>query len=272
MIHDVDKLEEIAHQLRKDTLEMVYKEQSGHIGGSLSMMETMTALYFYAMNYDVQNPQDPNRDRFILSKGHAAPSLYVTLARAGFFPRERLFHSFRVVNGILQGHPDMKKTPGVDMTSGSLGIGLSVACGIALGGKLQGRCFTVYCMMGDGEINEGQIWEAASTAAHYRVGSLIGFVDMNGLQNDGQTIEVKNMGDVPEKWRAFGWHVQEIDGHNMSEILAAIDTAKAVRDQPSIIIQYSVKGKGISFMENIVEWHGDSPNEEQYLQAMKELA
>lgn len=272
MKRDREALEKIAGKLRKDVLQMVYEEQSGHIGGSLSMVETLTVLYFYAMRYDPKNPKDPKRDRFVLSKGHTAPGLYATLAEAGFFPRERLLDSFRGVNSMLQGHPDMKKTPGVDMTSGSLGIGLSAASGMALGGKAQGLDFTVYCMMGDGEINEGQIWEAAATAAHFKLDRLIGFVDLNGLQNDGRTMDVKDMQDVAAKWRAFGWHVQEIDGHSISAIIEAIDTAKATQEMPSMIIQRSVKGKGVSFMENVVEWHGDSPNEEQYRKAMEELS
>lgn len=272
MVNNIEQLEEIACQLRKDVLEMVYKEQSGHIGGSLSMIETLVALYFCIMKYDPRNPKESNRDRFVLSKGHTAPGLYATLAKAGFFPRETLFNSFRGVNSILQGHPDMKKTPGVDMTGGSLGIGLSAASGMALGGKKQGKSFMVYCMMGDGEINEGQIWEAAASAAHFRLDNLIGFVDMNGLQNDGKTVDIKDMQNVPAKWEAFGWHVQEINGHNIAEIIEAIETAKRVSGIPSVIIEHSVKGKGVSFMENVVEWHGDSPNEEQYHQAIKELS
>jgi transketolase len=194
------------------------------------------------------------------------------LADAGFYPKEWLMNSFRTINSKLQGHPDMKKTPGVEMTSGSLGIGLSAANGMALGAKIQGKEFKVFCMIGDGEINEGQIWEAAATAAHFNLDNVIAFVDVNGLQNDGKTVDVKDMKDIPAKWRAFGWNVQEIDGHEFNQIFNAVDAAKNCKGKPSVIIQHTVKGKGVSFMENVVVWHGKTPNEEEYLNAMKELA
>ncbi|MEG1584727.1 MAG: transketolase, partial [Anaerovorax sp.] len=217
-------------------------------------------------------PHDSNRDRFVLSKGHTAPALYATLANAGFFPRERLFDSFRCINGKLQGHPDMRKTPGVDMTSGSLGMGLSAANGMALGARAQNLPFTVYCLLGDGELDEGQVWEAAASAAHFALDNLVAIVDMNGLQNDGFTVNVKNMGDVADKWRAFGWHVQEIDGHSFEEILTALHLAKVHQGSPSVLLAHTIKGKGVSFMENRVEWHGKTANEQEYLQAMNELA
>lgn len=272
MSHDIEKYEKISKELRRDIVSMIYHMQSGHPGGSLSMIDTLTVLYFGAMKYDPQHPDDPDRDRFILSKGHAAPGLYVTLAKAGFFPKEWLFDSYRKVNAKLQGHPDMKKTPGVEMTSGSLGMGLSAANGMAIAGKLHKKDYRVYVMMGDGEMDEGQIWEAAATARHYKLDNLIGFVDLNGLQNDAQTSAVKYKGNVAEKWRAFGWNVYEIDGHDFEQICTAIDEAKKTKGIPSVIILHTVKGKGISYMENVVEFHGDSPNEEQYKQAMKELA
>lgn len=210
MSRDIPALKEKARALKLDVLEMVYHAQSGHLGGSFSMMEVLTALYFDEMNYNCRDPKDENRDRFVLSKGHTAPGLYAILAEAGFFPKEWLMNSFRSINSHLQGHPDMKKTPGVEMTSGSLGIGLSAAGGMALGGKLLKRDFKVYCMIGDGEINEGQIWEAAATASHFKLDNLIAFVDLNGLQNDNRTAIVKDMGDVAGKWAAFGWAVQDI--------------------------------------------------------------
>lgn len=271
MSRDITLLQNKSLQLRKDVFEMIYNAQSGHVGGSFSIIETLVALYFDTMKCDPKNPHDPDRDRFVLSKGHTAPAIYAVLAEAGFYPKTWLMDSFRTINAKLQGHPDMKKTPGIDMTSGSLGIGLSAANGMALAGKVKGKSYNVYCMMGDGEINEGQIWEAAATAAHFGLDNVIAFVDVNGLQNDGKTVDVKNMGDIAEKWRSFGWYVQEIDGHNFDEIFAAIDNAKACKKRPSVIVQHTVKGKGLSFAENCVVWHGKTPNKDEYLAAMKEL-
>lgn len=272
MKRDIELLEKKAKELRILVLDMIYKAKSGHLGGSYSMMEVLTALYFDEMRYNPLNPNDPDRDRFVLSKGHTAPALYAVLAEAGFYPKSWLMDSFRCVNAHLQGHPDMKKTPGVDMTSGSLGIGLSAAGGMALGGRLQNKDFYVYCMVGDGEINEGQIWEAASTASHNKLDKLIAFVDINRLQNDNWTCDVKNMGDIAAKWEAFGWRVLEVDGHNFSEILQAIDTAKSSSGKPTVILMHTVKGKGVSFMENAVSWHGKTPSEDEYLRARAELA
>lgn len=271
MQRDIANMERLARRIRRDILEMVYKEQSGHIGGAFSIAETLTALYFGAMNIDPQNPHDPDRDRFVLSKGHTAPALYAALAEAGYFPRDWLFTSFRGIGGRLQGHPDMKKTPGVDMTSGSLGIGLSAANGMALGAKTQKRSFRVYCMLGDGEIDEGQVWEAAATARHFALDNLTAFVDVNGIQNDGKTCHVKDKRDIAAKWRAFGWHVEEIDGHDFRQIFAALDKARAVSGQPSMIVQYTIKGKGVSFMEDEVAWHAKSPSAEEFDLALRQL-
>jgi transketolase len=271
-MRDYEMLTAKAKALRLDILKMVYNAKSGHIGGSYSMLDTLVALYFGIMKYDAKNPADPDRDRFVLSKGHTAPALYAVLAEAGFYPKDWLMNSFRRVNSKLQGHPDMKKTPGVDMTSGSLGIGLSAANGMAIGGKITKKNFTVYCMIGDGEINEGQIWEAAATAAHFKLNNIIAFVDVNGLQNDGRTCDVKDMKDIKKKWEAFGWRVFEIDGHNFEEIFSAVENAKAEKSKPSVIIQHTVKGKGVSFMENVVEWHGKTPSEADYLKAKAELS
>ena len=268
---ELSQLQAQARCIRRDIVEMNFRAQSGHMGGSLSIVEVLTALYFSEMRVDPQKPDAQDRDRFILSKGHTAPALYATLANAGFFPRERLLDSFRCINGNLQGHPDMCKTPGVDMTSGSLGMGLSAGCGMALAGRFLGLDFDTYCLMGDGEINEGQIWEAAASAAHFRLDRLIGLVDLNGLQNDGCTKDVKNMGSMGEKWKAFGWHVQEVDGHNLAAILAAIHAAKEHTGSPSVLLLHTVKGKGISFMEDQVLWHGKTMNQNEYRQAMKEL-
>ena len=271
MSRNIEELKTQANTIRKDILRMIYNIQSGHLGGSFSMVEMLTALYFDEMHYDPKDPCLKDRDRFILSKGHTAPALYATLANAGYFPKEKLMTSFRRIDSMLQGHPDMKKTPGVEMTSGSLGIGLSAANGMALGNRHQGISARIYCMIGDGEINEGQIWEAAATASHYHLDNLVAITDVNGLQNDAETKKVKDMLDIAEKWRAFGFHTIEIDGHDFSEIFAALDEARAHKGQPAAIISHTVKGKGVSFMENQVGWHGKAPNEEQRSQALKEL-
>lgn len=272
MSRNIQELKEQAVTIRKDILSMIYHMQSGHLGGSLSMVEVLTALYFDEMRYDPKEPHKKDRDRFVLSKGHTAPALYATLANAGYFPKEKLMTSFRHVDSMLQGHPDMKKTPGVEMTSGSLGIGLSAACGMALGLRHQGLDSRVYCMIGDGEINEGQIWEAAATASHYHLDHLVAFTDVNGLQNDAETKKVKDMLDIGEKWKAFGWNTIEIDGHNFQEIFDALDAARDCKDRPTAIISHTVKGKGISFMENVVAFHGKAPTEEEYEKGMAELS
>ena len=270
MTRDIAALQKKAKDLRRDVLDMIYNARSGHLGGSLSEMEIMTALFHGEMNFNGSNMDDPDRDRIVLSKGHTAPALYVNLADVGCFPRERLFDSYRRINGILQGHPCMK-TPGVEIAGGSLGIGFSTANGIAIGNRYQGYKGRVYCVIGDGEINEGQIWETAATAASYHVDNLLAIVDVNGLQNDAPTKEVKDMGDIAAKWKAFGWYVQEVDGHDFAQLFEAFDNARAMKGRPSVILAHTVKGKGVSFMENVVVWHGKTPSEEEYQKARKEL-
>lgn len=271
MSRNIPILKTQANIIRRDILEMIYNAQSGHLGGSFSMVEVLTALYFDEMHYDPKRPQLKDRDRFVLSKGHTAPALYATLANAGFFPKEKLMTSFRHIDSMLQGHPDMKKTPGVEMTSGSLGIGLSAACGMALGLRHQKIDSRVYCMIGDGEINEGEIWEAAATASHYHLDHLVAFTDVNGLQNDAETKKVKDMLDIAAKWRAFGWNTLEINGHDFEEIFDALDMARKCKDRPTAIISHTIKGNGVSFMENVVAFHGKTPTKEEYENGMKEL-
>ncbi len=272
MSRNIDELKTQANTIRKDILSMIYNIQSGHLGGSFSMVEMLTALYFDEMHYEPENPSLKNRDRFVLSKGHTAPALYAVLANAGFFPKEKLMTSFRRIDSMLQGHPDMKKTPGVEMTSGSLGMGLSAANGMALGNRFQGIDARIYCMIGDGEINEGQIWEAAATASHYHLDNLVAITDVNGLQNDAETKKVKDMLDIAEKWRAFGFHTIEINGHDFREIFAAFDAARECKGRPTAIVSHTIKGKGVSFMENVVAFHGKTPTKEEFEKGMLELA
>jgi transketolase len=266
----IQNLREKARQIRRHIVSMVGAAGSGHPGGSLSAADIVTALYFDVMRLDPQRPDWPERDRFVLSKGHAAPVLYAALAERGYFPVEQL-QTLRKLGSPLQGHPDMRKVPGVEMSTGSLGQGLSAASGMALAGKLDGRDYRVFALLGDGEIQEGQIWEAAMAAAHYRLDNLTAILDYNGLQIDGPVGEVMSPEPVVDKWRAFGWEVQEIDGHDMEQILAAVTRAGEVRGKPSIIIANTVKGKGVSFMENEAGWHGSAPKPEQVEQALAEL-
>lgn len=266
----IQNLQKIAKDVRKDIVEMLYSAQSGHPGGSLSITDILTTLYFYEMNINVNNPKDENRDRLILSKGHCSPALYSCLAEKGFFPKEDL-KTFRKINSYLQGHPDMKKIPGVDMTSGSLGQGLSVANGIAIAGKLDNKSYRVYCIMGDGEIEEGQIWEAAMTSSKYKLDNLCAIVDNNNLQIDGKIEDVMSPYPINKKFESFGFNVIEIDGHNFEEIINAFEDAKKVKEKPTVIIAKTVKGKGVSYMENQVGWHGKAPNEEEYKLALEEL-
>lgn len=259
-----------ARQIRRHIISMVGEAGSGHPGGSLSAADIVTALYFDVMRIDPQKPQWPERDRFVLSKGHAAPVLYAALAERGYFPVEDL-KTLRKLGSLLQGHPDMRKVPGVEMSTGSLGQGLSVANGMALAGKLDGLDYRVYVLLGDGEIEEGQVWEAAMAAAHFKLDNVVAFLDYNGLQIDGPIEEVMSAEPVADKWRAFGWAVQEIDGHDMEQILAAVAQARETRGKPSLIIARTVKGKGVSFMENEVGWHGAAPKPEQVEQALAEL-
>ncbi len=263
-------LMEKARNIRQSIINMTTEAGSGHPGGSLSAADIVTVLYFKKMNIDPSNPKDKNRDRFILSKGHAAPVLYAALAEKGFFPKEKL-NTLRKINSDLQGHPDMRKVPGVEMSTGSLGQGLSVAAGIALGGKLDKAPYRVYALVGDGEIQEGIIWEAAMLAAHYKLDNLTAILDYNGLQIDGDIKEVMSPEPIAEKWKAFGWNVLEIDGHDFEEIENAIDEACNCKGKPTMIIAKTIKGKGVSFMEGIADWHGKACSIEQRDEAIKEL-
>ncbi|MCL6628231.1 MAG: transketolase [Armatimonadetes bacterium] len=266
----IQNLEEKARLIRQDIIVMTGAAKSGHPGGSLSAADIMAALYFHVMRYDPKNPKWPDRDRFVLSKGHACPVLYAALAEAGFYPKEEII-TFRHIDSRLQGHPDMKKLPGVEFSTGSLGQGLSGAAGMALAGKLDKRDYRVFALIGDGESEEGQIWEAAMSSVHYGLDNLTAITDFNGLQIDGPNCEVMNITPLPDKWRAFGWHVIEIDGHNFVEILDALAPEAKVPGKPTMIIAHTIKGKGVSFMENQCDWHGKAPNEEQVKQALAEL-
>ena len=265
------QLAKIANQLRLDIVEEVHAAKSGHPGGSLSIADIITYLYYEEMNVNPQNPADPDRDRFVLSKGHTAPALYAVLAEKGFFPREELV-TLRKVDSFLQGHPDMKHTPGVDMTTGSLGLGISAACGMALAAKIDGKNYRTYTIVGDGESEEGQVWEACMFAAHYKLDNFCMILDLNGLQIDGPITEVMNLTPHDQKLAAFGFHVIVADGHDFDAIEAAFAEAKTVKGKPTAIIFNTVKGKGVSFMENQVGWHGSAPNDEQYAQAVAELS
>lgn len=260
----------IANRVRKNALTAVYSAQSGHPGGSLSIADLLTLLYFEVMNIDPENPKMEDRDRFVLSKGHTAPALYGTLAERGFFPVEDCA-TFRHIDSYLQGHPDMNKVKGVDMSTGSLGQGVSVAGGMALAGKLDNKSYRVYAVLGDGELEEGQVWEQAMFAAHYKLDNLTIFVDNNGLQIDGDITDVMNPTPIDEKFKAFGWNVINADAHNFEELFGAIEVAKECKDKPTAVIMKSVKGKNVSFMENQAGWHGVAPNKEQYEQAVSEL-
>ena len=264
------QLSKIAAQIRLDILEETHAAKSGHPGGSLSITDVLTYLYFEEMNVDPANPAQPDRDRLVLSKGHTAPALYAALAERGYFEREEL-SKLRKIDSFLQGHPDMKHTPGVDMTTGSLGLGISAACGMALAAKIDGQDYRVYAVVGDGESEEGQVWEACMFAAHYKLDNFCLILDLNGLQIDGTIDEVMNPRPHDKKFEAFGFNVIEADGHNFDAIEKAFAKAKACKDKPSAIIFDTVKGKGVSFMENQVGWHGTAPNDEQYEQAVKEI-
>lgn len=269
-MRDHKGLNEITNVIRKDIVSMICKSKSGHPGGSLSAVEILTALYFDQMNIDPTNPKMEDRDRFVLSKGHAAPALYATLAKRGYFDREELNH-LRKLGSMLQGHPDMKKIPGVEMSTGSLGQGFSVACGMAMAAKLDNAPWNVYALLGDGEVQEGIIWEAAMSAAHYKLDNMIAFLDYNGLQIDGEVESVMSINPIEDKFKTFGWNVITIDGHDFDQIFAALDMAKDTVGKPTMIIAKTIKGKGVSFMENEASWHGSAPNEEQLEQALSEL-
>jgi transketolase len=266
----VDELKSIARQIRKDILTMVTEAGSGHPGGSLSSTDLLVALYFDKLKHNVQNPGWSERDRFILSKGHACPLLYAVLSKAGYVAPDKLC-SLRKLGSPLQGHPDRLKTTGVDMSSGSLGQGLSVGVGMSLGGKLDRKDWRVYVLMGDGEMQSGAIWEAAMSAGHYKLDNLCGIVDCNGYQIDGAVEEVMGVRPLADKWRAFRWNVIEINGHDMKQILDAYDQAAKAKGSPTVILANTVKGKGVSFMENVCEWHGKAPTKEQCTQAIEEI-
>ena len=269
-ITDINELKKISKEIRKSIVTQVYKAQSGHPGGSLSIADILTVLYFNEMNIDAKNPKMKNRDRLVLSKGHCSPALYAVLAEKGFFEKNEL-ETFRNISSNLQGHPDMNKVPGVDMTSGSLGQGLSAANGMAIAGKLDNKNYRVYCILGDGEIEEGQVWEAAMSANKYKLDNLCVIVDNNNLQIDGPIDKVMSSYPIDEKFKSFGFQVINIDGNDIDEILKAFEVAKNVKEKPTVIIAKTIKGKGVSFMENQVGWHGKAPNEEQYEIALKEL-
>lgn len=269
-IDDSEQLKVIANELRIDILKMLHESGSGHTGGSLSAIDILTALYFSRMRHNPGEENGAERDRFILSKGHGAPALYATLARCGYFDKKEL-GSLRKLGAMLSGHPYSLSTPGVEISTGSLGQGLSIANGMAMGLKLDQSKSVVYCLMGDGETQEGQIWEAAMSGAHYKLDNLVGILDNNGLQIDGFVKDVMGIEPIGDKWRAFGWEVIETDGHDISALLEAIDKAVAVKGKPSLIWAHTVKGKGVSFMENKASWHGVAPSAEQLEQAIKEL-
>ena len=270
-MRDHKGLNEIARIIRRDIVSMIHRAKSGHPGGSLSVVEILTALYFDEMNVDSSNPKMEDRDRFVLSKGHAAPALYATLAEKGYFDKEEL-NGLRKIGRMLQGHPDMKGTPGVEISTGSLGQGISAAVGMALAGKLDNKDYRVFTILGDGELEEGQVWEAAMSAAHYRLDNLTAFVDFNGLQIDGSNEEVMNVNPLDEKFRSFGWNVVLCDdGNDFDSIDKAFSEADKCSDKPTVIIAKTVKGKGVSFMENEAGWHGAAPNEEEKNKAIKEI-
>lgn len=265
-------LEKIANKIRMDTLQEIYYAKSGHPGGSLSIAEILTVLYFNEMHIDENKPDDENRDRFVLSKGHASAALYATLAEKGYFPKEELL-TFRNISSYLQGHPDMKNTPGVDMSTGSLGQGLSAASGMALSSKMDEKGYRVFCLLGDGELEEGQIWEAAMFASMFKLDNLVVIVDSNNLQLTGTTDEIMDLNteDIANKFKAFGFNTSIIDGNNVDSLIDTFTKAELVKEKPTAIIAKTVKGKGVSFMENKQEWHGKAPNDEEYKKAIDEL-
>lgn len=259
-----------AARARRLGMEMVFRAGSGHIGGSLSSADILTELYFEQMHIDPAEPHAPWRDRFVMSKGHCTPALYSVLSLRGYFPREEL-ELFRSIAGHMSGHPDMRHVPGVDMSTGSLGQGISAAVGMALAGKIDSKDYRVYAILGDGELDEGQVWEAAMSADKYHLDNLCAVVDYNKMQIDGTTDDVMPLGDLAAKWAAFGWHVIEVDGHDYAALADAFEQAKTVKGKPTVVLAHTVKGKGVSFMEGVYTWHGKAPNDEQYAQAKSEL-
>lgn len=270
MSQEIQRLQSICAAVRKDIVDMVHRAGSGHPGGSLSAVELLVGLYFSKLRHDPLNSGWDMRDRFFLSKGHACPVLYSVLARAGYFPAEEL-GTLRKLGSNLQGHPNMHKLNGLESSSGSLGQALSIANGAALAAKMDKKDIRVYCLMGDGELDEGQVWEAAMTAAQHKLNNVCAIVDFNKLQLDGSLESIKNLEPLTDKWKAFNWNVIEIDGHDMEQVLAAYDQAAACTDKPSVIVAHTVKGKGVSFMENKAEWHGKAPNKEELELALEEI-
>lgn len=268
-MHTIKDLEKRSKRIRRHVINMIHEAGSGHPGGSLSCVDILTVLYFHTMNHDHLDPKWECRDRFILSKGHAAPALYATLAESNYFPIEELL-SLRKFGSRLQGHPDVK-VPGIEVSTGSLGQGLSIASGIAVSGKLNNKNFKVYVLLGDGECNEGQIWEAAMFASHHKLDNLIAIIDRNYFQIDGLTEDIVSIEPFSSKWKAFGWNVVEIDGHNISDIMVALDNISKINQMSTVIIAHTIKGKGVSFMENNNEFHGKAPNKEEVKIALKEL-
>ena len=266
-----EELSKIALKIRKNSIDMIYRAASGHPGGALSIADILTVLYFKEMNIDPSKPQKEDRDRFVLSKGHASAAYYATLAERGFFSTEELVE-FRKLSSRLQGHPDRRYIPGVDMTTGSLGQGLSAANGMAIAGKLDNKDYRVYCVLGDGEIQEGQVWEAAMSSSKYKLDNLCVIVDNNNLQIDGTIEDVMSPYPIDEKFKSFGFNVINIDGHDFEQIIKAFDGAREIKGKPTAIVAKTIKGKGVSFMENIAGWHGKAPNSEQFAQAIKDLA
>ncbi|MDR5696048.1 MAG: transketolase [Armatimonadota bacterium] len=266
----IEKLEKKARELRKTILRMITMAGSGHPGGSLSSIDLLVALYYHHLRHDPKNPKWPDRDRFVLSKGHGCPALYAVLADCGYFGEEHLW-TLRKVGSILQGHPDMTRTPGVEISTGSLGMGFSAAIGMALGARLSGRSYRVYALLGDGECQEGAVWEGAMFAAHYGLDNLTAIVDRNGLQQTGKTEERIRLEPLASKWEAFGWRVLEIDGHSFPQILTALEEAKGTRGRPTVIIAHTVKGKGVSFIEGVVGFHGKATTPEELERALVEL-
>ncbi|GKX68049.1 transketolase [Inconstantimicrobium mannanitabidum] len=267
---NVKELKDMAVVVRKDIITMLTESASGHPGGSLSAADIVTTLYFKEMNVNPNDPKMEDRDRFVLSKGHAAPVLYSALARKGFFDIKEL-HTLRKIGSKLQGHPNMNDVPGIDMSTGSLGQGISAATGMAIAGKLDKKDYRVFALLGDGELEEGQVWEAAMSAAHYKLDNLTAFIDSNGLQIDGKVEDVMNPGPIDKKFEAFGWNVLNIDGHNIEAIIEAIDVARSTKDKPTAIVCHTIKGKGVSFMENEASWHGTAPSKEQCEKAISEI-
>ena len=266
---DVVELQKKAIEIRKDIVKMLTLAGSGHTGGSLSAVDILVSLYFYALRDDPKRPEWRERDRFLLSKGHGCPALYAVLAHKGYFPKDELW-TLRKLGSLLQGHPQMG-LPGIEISSGSLGQGLSIANGIALASRLERLDIRVYCLLGDGETNEGQIWEAVMTGAHYKLDNVCAIIDFNRLQIDGFCCEVKDMGPYIHKWKDFGWNALECDGHDFAQLMSSFDSARATKARPTVILAHTIKGKGVSFIENKVEWHGIAPKKEECEKAIKEL-